>query len=75
MRPRACDEASSRSSASSARRQRQTTASPWALYAEEDVTGSGFWVSPTQVVTNEHVIKHAAGRAGAAPRVGAQAEM
>ena len=32
---------------------------PWALYAEEDVTGSGFWVSPTQVVTNEHVIKHA----------------
>ena len=32
---------------------------PWALYAEEDVTGSGFWVSSTQVVTNEHVIKHA----------------
>ena len=32
---------------------------PWALYAEEDVTGSGFWVSPTRVVTNEHVIKHA----------------
>ena len=32
---------------------------PWALYAEEDITGSGFWVSPTQVVTNEHVIKHA----------------
>ena len=25
---------------------------PWALYAEEDVTGSGFWVSSTQVVTN-----------------------
>ena len=32
---------------------------PWAVYSEEDVTGSGFWVSPTQVVTNEHVIKHA----------------
>ena len=32
---------------------------PWAVYSEEDVTGSGFWVSSTQVVTNEHVIKHA----------------